>query len=342
MMTCSYFASGFQRMFAKNFLTLGVFFPIEAYQGSIPTMKHQIPLAQRAEELGFAALWVRDVPLYDPAFGDVGQIFDPWVYLGYITAHTNTIAIATGSSIFTQRHPIHLAKAAASVDQLSQGRLVMGIASGDRALEFPAFQIEFESLGERFRQTFYDFKQTLERDFPTIRSPLTNLEGADVVPKPVAKQIPLLVTGHSHQSLEWIAEHADGWLYYPRDPQRQQKVLQDWQQLTEQFAPGIFKPYGQSLYIDLAEKPNAAPIPIHLGYRLGCKPLLDLLEQLQHIGVNHTIFNLKYGKRPASEVLEELGEEILPHFPSQDQVSTLNKKSVFEGEMTQNSSSQLN
>ncbi|MUG95169.1 LLM class flavin-dependent oxidoreductase [Scytonema sp. UIC 10036] len=111
----------------KNQLTIGVFFPIEAYKGSIPTMHNQVILAQRAEELGFATLWVRDVPLHDPSFGDVGQIFDSWVYLGYIAAHTHTITLATGSIIFPQRHPLHLAKAAASVDRLSGGRLVMGI-----------------------------------------------------------------------------------------------------------------------------------------------------------------------------------------------------------------------
>ena len=44
--------------------------------------KHaQIALAQQAEALGFHTLWVRDVPLFDPNFRDVGQIYDPWVYL---------------------------------------------------------------------------------------------------------------------------------------------------------------------------------------------------------------------------------------------------------------------
>jgi len=304
---------GFDQIFQANQLTIGVFFPIEAYKGSIPTMQHQVVLAQRAEALGFAALWVRDVPLYDPSFGDVGQIFDPWVYLGYITAHTQRIALATGSIIFTQRHPLHLAKAAASVDQLSNGRLVMGIASGDRPVEFPAFGIDFESRGDRFRQTFHDFKQALAAEFPVIRSSLTNLEGADVLPKPVGDRIPLLVTGHSRQTPEWIAEHADGWLYYPRHPQMQARIIQDWRDLAERFSPGVFKPYAQSLYVDLVDDPTAALTPIHLGYRLGRDRLLDLLLHLRTIGVNHVGLNLKYGERPAAEVLEEIGQELLPH-----------------------------
>lgn len=310
-MTQSVFSSGFQTMFAQDQLTVGLFFPIEAYKGSIPTMQNQIPLARRAEELGFAALWVRDVPLYDPSFGDVGQMFDPWVYLGYLAAQTQTIALATGSIIFSLQHPLHLAKTAASVAQLSGGRLVMGIASGDRPIEFPAFGIDFDARGDRFRQTVYDFKQALTQAFPVIRSPLTQLEGADVLPKP-SHPIPVLVTGHSRQSPTWIAEHADGWLYYPRHPQWQAQTIQEWRTLTAQFAPGVFKPFAQSLYVDLVDNPDTAATPIHLGYRLGRHRLVDLLHHLQAIGVNHVGLNLKYGERPAAEVIEELGEAVLP------------------------------
>ena len=305
--------TGFDRMFQPNQLTVGVFFPIEAYRSSIPTMQHQVKLAQRAEALGYAALWVRDVPLYDPTFGDVGQIFDPWVYLGYMAAQTDRIALATGSIIFSQRHPLHLAKSAASVDQLSDVRLVMGVASGDRPVEFPAFGVDFEARGDRFRQTFADFRQALAAEFPVMRSSLTQLEGADLLPKPVNGSIPLLVTGHSRQTPEWIAEQADGWLYYPRHPQMQARMIQDWRTLVNRVAPGRFKPYAQSLYVDLADDPTAAATPIHLGYKLGRDRLLDLLQHLRAIGVNHVGLNLKYGERPAGDVLEEIGREVLPH-----------------------------
>ncbi|MDB5764436.1 MAG: 5,10-methylene tetrahydromethanopterin reductase [Herminiimonas sp.] len=69
--------NGYQCMFAPDRLTLGVFFPIEAFQHDQPSMLRQEHLARRAEELGFAALWFRDVPLRDPSFGDIGQVFDP-------------------------------------------------------------------------------------------------------------------------------------------------------------------------------------------------------------------------------------------------------------------------
>ena len=134
-------------------LSLGVFFPIEAFAGDTPTMRDQERVARRAEELGFAALWIRDVPLRDPTFGDIGQIYDPWVYLGWIAAQTCDIALATGSIVLPLRHPLHTAKAAASVDQLTQGRLVLGVASGDRPVEFPSFGVDFERRGSSSART---------------------------------------------------------------------------------------------------------------------------------------------------------------------------------------------
>lgn len=308
---------GFRTMFAEGRLTVGLFVPIEAYRGSIPTMRDHVALAQRAEQSGFASLWVRDVPLHDPSFGDVGQIYDPWVYLGYLAAHTGRIALATGSIVLSLRHPLHVAKAAASVDQLSGGRLVLGLASGDRPVEFPAFGLEAEERGARFREAFIVLRRALEERFPEIDSPLGSLHDADLIPKPVAGTLPMLVTGSSRQSLEWIAAQGDGWVTYPRPVQAQAELVARWRQLTAGAAPDRFKPFAQSLYIDLAESRYAAPAPIHLGFRLGRDPLIDLLQSLEKSGVNHVALNLKYGRRPAGEVLEELGAEVLPFFPTQ-------------------------
>ncbi|HEX5647221.1 MAG TPA: LLM class oxidoreductase [Nitrospira sp.] len=309
---------GFQTMFVEGRLTLGIFAPIEAYEGSIPTMRDHLARIRRAERLGFAALWVRDVPLYDPSFGDVGQIYDPWVYLGYVARHTRRIALATGSIVLPLRHPLHVAKAAASIDQLSGGRLVLGVASGDRAIEFPAFGLPPESRGDRFRDSFNLLRRVWEESFPEIESPFGLLRQVDLLPKPTTGTLPLFVTGSSRQSMEWIAVHSDGWVTYPRPLAIQSDVIRMWKHLLEQHAPGQFKPFVQSLYIDLVEDPHAAPRPIHLGFRLGRNALLELLKNLEANGANHVIFNLKYGGRPADEVLEELGSEVLPSFPMQE------------------------
>ncbi|WP_416758155.1 LLM class oxidoreductase [Roseateles sp. So40a] len=305
-------APGFRRMFRAGRLTLGLFFPMEAFKGDEPAMRDQERLAQRAQALGFAALWVRDVPLRDPSFGDLGQIHDPWVYLGWMAAHTQTIALATGAIVLPLRHPLHVAKAAASVDQLSGGRLVLGVASGDRPVEFPAFGVDIERRAALFRERFDVIREVLEREYPTVTSTAGVLTGnADVVPKPLGR-LPMLVTGHSGQPLPWIAAHADGWITYPRGIERQAEVAASWRGEVLAAGRDAFKPLAQSLYIDLADDPDLPPTPIHLGFRAGRRFLLRFLEALRVAGVNHVILNLKYGSRTASEVLEEIGTEVLP------------------------------
>lgn len=305
---------GFQQTFKVGHLSLGLFFPIEAFEGDRPTMLDQVALAKRAEELGFSALWFRDVPLRDPNFGDVGQVFDPWVYLGFIAAHTKEIALGTASIVLPLRNPLHTAKAAASVDQLSNGRLLLGVASGDRPVEFPAFNIDPESRDQLFRECLDVIRQVQRTSFEQLHWSGGVLAGADLVPKPTTTEIPYFVTGHSQQSLDWIASNSCGWINYPRPPKMQQLKVEDWRKAVARQCGAIYKPFMQSLYIDLDSSPSMPASPIHLGYKLGRDHLIYLLETLQEIGVDHIILNLKYGRRPAAEVIEELGTHIVPRF----------------------------
>lgn len=313
---------GFRRMFAPERLTVGVFFPIEAFERDEPTMREQERLAKRAEALGYAALWTRDVPLRDPHFGDLGQVYDPWVWLGWIAAHTTSIALATGSIILPLRHPLHTAKAAASVDRLSGARFVLGVASGDRPVEFPAFGVNAERRGVLLRENLALIRQALTEEFPHASSSYGVLAGtADLVPKPVGG-LPILVTGTSRQTMEWIAASADGWITYPRPLQQQFEIAARWRATVATIAPDVFKPITQSLYIDLTKDPDHPPQSIHLGFRGGRNVLFAFLDALRRGGMNHVILNFKYGARDAGSVLEEIGREVLPRLEeSQPEIS---------------------
>lgn len=298
-------------------MTLGIFFPIEAFAGDQPKMQGQERLAQRAEALGFAALWFRDVPLRVPRFGDVGQGYDVFVYLAWIAACTRTIALATGAVILPLRHPLHTAKAAASLDRLSGGRLVLGVASGDRPEEFPAFGVESDDRGGAFREHLLTLRSALHDEFPRYRSErLGHLDGSvGIVPRPLSARLPSLVIGSSRQELDWIATDADGWFGYPDAPQAQANRIAAWRTATIKGGSVDPKPFGQSLYVDISDDAVEQPTPIHLGFRSGREYLRRHLQALEAAGVAHVVLNLKYGRRPAEDVLEEIGAEVVPHFP---------------------------
>ncbi|MFD4837787.1 LLM class oxidoreductase [Achromobacter sp. NPDC058515] len=314
---------GYRRMFAPNALTVGIFLPLRFYQGDMAVLAGQADAVADIDRRGFAAVWVRDVPLFDPRFGDAGQVFDPFTYLAYLAARTQRVALATGSAIFSLRHPIDLAKASATIDQLSGGRLVLGVASGDRPAEFPAYGMQHEARGERFAQSVAMFRQLMQADHGAIESPLGRIAGPQFLPKPAAGAVPLLVTGSCRQTLQWVGEHADGWLSYPdsahtsEGPRRLAQKIRAWRDLIPDAG---FRPHATNEWLDLSADPDLPRTPMQGGFvlRTGRKGLLDLLGEWKEAGVNHAALGIQFSQRPVAEVIQELAEEVLPHFPSHE------------------------
>ena len=306
----------YETVFAAGQLSLGLVVPIEAYPASpVPTMTQHVERVRLAESLGFAAVWLRDVPFNVPSFGDAGQTFDPFVYLGVLAASTERIALGVASVILPLRHPLHVAKAAATVDVLSAGRLLLGIASGDRPEEYPALGVAFATRGERFRDS-YDYLRRVSDAEPRFSNAFGDVAGGiDLLPKPTGSRLPLLITGGSQQSADWLATHGDGWMTYPRPTAVQQRLIDDYR--GRAAAAGTDdKPVMEPLYIDLMDDPAAPPQPIHLGLRLGVQALCEYLSARAAIGVNHIALNLRFATGDVNQTLDTLAEQVLPHFRS--------------------------
>jgi luciferase-type oxidoreductase len=305
--------NGFNSVFKPSQLSIGLVIPIENYsQSPIPSMQHHLERIALIEKLGFKALWLRDVPFHVPSFGDAGQMYDPFTYLGFLAAQTSKIALGIASIALPLHHPVHVAKSAATIDQLSNGRLILGIASGDRYDEYPAMNIPYEKRGELFREAF-EYIRKVQEGFPVLEdNHYGQLKGhIDVLPKAMNHKIPMLITGYSQQSLEWNAEHGDGWMYYPRNLYQQQYKIREWRDLIPQ---GKNKPFMQPLYIDLQKDDDFKPQPIHLGFKIGAKHLVNYFQHLQDIGVNHVAINLRFNTNTIEDTLEQLAEKVLPHF----------------------------
>ncbi|MBO1911184.1 LLM class flavin-dependent oxidoreductase, partial [Microvirga sp. 3-52] len=226
----------------------------------------QITLAKTVEDLGFASLFVRDSPLYDPNFGDVGFLYDSLMFLTYAAAHTEKIALGTASIVTPLRNPLHLAKAAATLDSLSGQRFLFGAATGDRPIEFPAFKIDSNDKEALFRESIEVMRKLWRESFPEIQTEQVELTVGDVVPKPKLGDIPIFGTGYSGQTIEWLAQHTDGWLFYAQGVNEQRELIKNWHE-----SAGGFKPFTQPVALDLSENPNEAPKPITGGFRAGYK-----------------------------------------------------------------------
>lgn len=304
----------YNTVFQPGRLSIGLVVPLEAYSvGAAPNMERHVELAQLADELGFASLWLRDVPFDVPSFGDPGQMFDPFTYLGLLSGVTKNIGLGVASIILPLRHPAHVAKAAATADQLSGGRLLLGVASGDRPEEYPALNMSFPDRGARFRESM-DYIRAVGGNKPRYSGAHGTLNGdIDMLPKPVGSRVPLLITGGSQQGPAWIAQNGDGWMTYPRDAASQARVVSDYRQRVAE-AGGSDKPVMQSLYIDLLADPDAPPRPIHLGFQSGITYLATYLRAVSLQGINHVALNLRFNTAEIDDTMKLLADALMPEF----------------------------
>jgi luciferase-type oxidoreductase len=236
---------------------------------------------------------------------------DPFLWLGLLAGATRRIAIGTAAAVLPLRHPLHLAKSALSLNRLSGDRFLLGLGSGDREPELAAFQQALDTLPETYRDYWKTVRVALSPE-PADRIALREITGGfDLMAAPTTR-IPMLAVGSARQSLQWIAANADGWATYHREEGRQKGRIGLWQMALRERAGGEPKPFVQSLSLDLLEDPHAPAEAIELGIRAGRHALLDYLLRIEQLQVNHVLLHLARGGRPAAEVVEEIGVEILP------------------------------
>ncbi len=308
--------TAFRQVFRPGHLTFGFIAPLEAYPNSpLPTLKDHQSLVRLADEAGFASLWLRDVPFYDPTFGDAGQVLDPFVYAGMLATITRRIALGTAGIVLPLRDPVLVAKQAASVDQLSGGRFLLGLSTGDRPTEYPALGADYANREERYREAFGLIRTLHRHDFPTVQTRhYGQLRGnLDLVPKPVARRLPMIAIGRSRQPIEWIAQNTDAWIWSVHDTTHIAHLLDALRDAAGDQAP---PPYGYATFLDLSQDPDAPEQQIHNVVRIGRKALIEKWHAQRETGVTHIALNMKPSGRPAADVMDELGEHVLPLFNS--------------------------
>lgn len=183
-------------------------------------------IATNAERLGFATLWAPEhVVLIEgyksrypySAGGEVmgrldSPLLDPWVGLGYAAAFTKRVRLATGVCLVPEHNPLALAKAIATVDHLSGGRVVVGIGIGWLEEEFQAMGIAWERRADRTRDYVAAMRRLWGEDVSEFSGEFARFKNVRSFPKPVAGgKLPVVVGGNTTAALRRVAEYGDGW-----------------------------------------------------------------------------------------------------------------------------------
>jgi luciferase-type oxidoreductase len=304
------FNPAYAALFPQQGLSLGLMTPVAAHGLAYPHDARRI--ARLADDLGFAALWTRDVPLMVPRGPDAtaSALDDPFLWLGMLAAAMAARWPRCRPRCVRSRQPLQVAKSALSLDRISGGRFVLGLGSGDRPEEFAAFGEDLEGRAATFRERWTLLRAALSPEADERTAVLQATGGFDVLSAPAAR-IPMLVVGTARQSLQWIARAAEGWATYHREEAAQEGRIGLWQQALAQRG-GPCKPFVQSMLLDLQADPQAPAEPLPLGLKVGRDGLRDYLLRVHAQGVAHVMFNLVDNGRPMDAVLREIGEQVLP------------------------------
>ena len=174
--------------------------------------------AERAEQLGFESLWAWDHILLgvEPSF----PIIDSITTLGAIAARTRTIKLGTGVLVLPLRNPVVAAKALGSLDVISNGRLMLGVAAGWYAREFGAVGVPFKGRGRIFERNLDILMKLWTQERVTLKADEFDLREAVMVPRTIQKpRPPILVGGYVDAVLQRAGAIGDGWLTYFYTPE---------------------------------------------------------------------------------------------------------------------------
>jgi alkanesulfonate monooxygenase len=179
----------------------------------MPDGKALVEYGVKMEEMGFDSLWVWDHILLgvEPSF----PVFDSLTLLTAIAARTKRIKLSTGVLVLPLRNPVVLAKQLSSLDQLSDGRLLMAFAAGWYRREFDAVGVPFNERGRIMDENLDLLKRFWTEDMVKGDWPHHKIPAGVMYPKPAQKpRPPILIGGYVDVVLKRAAVAGDGWLTY--------------------------------------------------------------------------------------------------------------------------------
>ena len=181
-----------------------------------PSLPYQdvIQLAQHAEQTGWDGLWYADH--FMPNAEDTSVPWpEAWTTLSAVAAVVPRIRIGTLVTGNTYRHPAVLAKMAATLDHISDGRVVLGLGSGWQENEHRQYGIEFYTVNERLarlEEACQVIKALYNEEKANFTGNFYTLTEASLEPKPVQANLPLLIGGGGEKvTLRITAQYADEW-----------------------------------------------------------------------------------------------------------------------------------
>lgn len=162
---------------------------------------------RRAEDLGYSSLWTQERVIGKPT------VLHPTTFLAYLAGQTRTAKLGVSVYVLPRHNPIHLAKAMADIDQMSGGRLILGVGLGNNGDELPLYGSSPERRVARFNEQVAVIRALWTSDSVNYRGDFFSLDNVNIEPKPLQKPSPPIWFGANvDAALRRSVLSADGWM----------------------------------------------------------------------------------------------------------------------------------
>lgn len=192
-------------------MKVGLILPMSDDEGAgVPSWPAIRDLARRAEAGGADSVWVYDHLLFRLE-GQTSGIHEAWTLLAALAAATERVELGTIVLATSFRPPALLAKMATTLDEVSRGRLVLGLGCGWHEPEYTAFGYPFDHRVDRFEESLQIIGPLVREGALTFAGTYHRLDDCVILPRGPRPRIPILVAAKGPRMLRLAAEHADAW-----------------------------------------------------------------------------------------------------------------------------------
>jgi len=217
--------------------TEGLMYPIP-----FAKVRDNIRVSIKAEKFGYDSVWGNDHIITQSyvrdEFSQPPNYYSPLITLASIAENTNKIKIATALLVLPFRNPLVLAKEIATLDNLSNGRLIIGVGLG-------AYREEFESLygekamrikrGHMLDESLKIIRELFNKDLVTYKGEYFDIFRAQSYPKPIQNPFPLYIGGNSPKSRNRVAKFGSGWLPSSLTPEEIKMAIEEIEMYCEKI-----------------------------------------------------------------------------------------------------------
>jgi alkanesulfonate monooxygenase SsuD/methylene tetrahydromethanopterin reductase-like flavin-dependent oxidoreductase (luciferase family) len=290
--------------------------------------------AQRAEQLGFDTIWIPDHYYFQRPWG-LETFPEAWTLMTAIAMKTERVRVGTNVIAAGFRHPALLAKMAGALQELSGGRLILGIGAGNQVHEHNAFDVGFERRVGRFKEYMAIMTALMKGETVTLEGRHYTLREASL--RTVVPEVPIWVAAGGEQMLELVAKYGSGWnpagvggnpdaftTKYAMLKQACQKVGRNVEDLDVgmMFFIGIEADAtaARQAAEALAEENKTTPEQLAQRVTVGTPDqIAEKVRPFVKLGLNHVIFNPSATPHPEHlpDRFELLAKEVFPRIRAQ-------------------------